>query len=78
MPCIHPLDAAHARILRQARVQLAVAHVHARDVRRAVLEQAVGKAARGLAHIQAAQAAHIQRAGRQRARARRHAAISWR
>ena len=53
--------AVDARIVAQPRVQLAVADVDADDVRGAVLQQAVGEAAGGLADVEAAPAARRRR-----------------
>jgi hypothetical protein len=48
-------------------VELVVAHIHADDLRRACAQQAVGEAARALAHVEATQAGDGQSRGRQRA-----------
>ena len=58
--CIHALDADHALVAAQAVVQLAVADIDAHDLQSALLQQAVGEAAGGLADVEAAQAAHVQ------------------
>ena len=44
----------------QLGMQLPLPHIQARDMRRAMLQQAIGKATGGLANIQTAQARHIQ------------------
>jgi hypothetical protein len=46
--CVQAFDAHHARVIAQALVQLAVAHVHANDLGGTVLQQAVGEAAGAL------------------------------
>ena len=43
-----------------------MAYIHAYDLGSAVLQQAIGKAAGGLTHIQAAQTCHVQPCGFQR------------
>ena len=55
-PCVQAFHAHHARVIAQALVQLAVAHVHANDLGGTVLQQTVGEAAGALPHIEAAQA----------------------
>lgn len=47
-------------------MQLAVTHIHADHLRRAVLQQAVGEPARALPHVEAAQPRHRQAGGPQR------------
>ena len=42
-----------------------MAHVHTDDLRRALLQQAIGKAAGALPHVQAAQPGHGQPRGQQ-------------
>ena len=66
MPGVDAFDAAHPRIEGQPGMQLAVAHVHPGDAGRAMLQQAVGKAAGGLPHVQAAPALHGQPGSGQR------------
>ena len=63
---IHALHADHAQIAAQPVVQLAVTHIHADHLRRAVLQQAVGEPARALPHVEAAQPRHRQAGGPQR------------
>ncbi len=62
---VQALHTHHPRIAAQAFVQLALAHIHANDLRRTGLQQAVGKTAGALAHIQAAQAGDLQAGGGQ-------------
>ena len=57
---IHAFDADHARIVTHAGMKLAMAYVNPHNLRSTALQQAIGKAAGGLAHIQAAQSRHIQ------------------
>ena len=57
----------HALVAAQALVQLAVAHIHTHHLGGTGLQQAVGKAARALAYIQAAQALDGNACGSQRA-----------
>ena len=47
-------------------MQLALPHVHTHHPRCTVLQQAVGEAAGGLAHVQAARAGHVKPRGGQR------------
>ena len=56
----------HAGVLRHARVQLALAHIHTQHAGGTVLQQHVGKAASALAHVQAAPATGVDTAGAQR------------
>ena len=53
---IDALEDRHARVVAETRMKLAVADVERDHMRRAVLEQAVGEAARGRADVEAAQA----------------------
>ena len=61
------LDRRHPLVFAQARMQLAVAHVDADDVRRTVLQQAIGEAAGRLAHVEAVLARRVDAGGTQRA-----------
>ncbi len=58
---IDVLHAEHARVGAQLRVELGAAHIHAGHKGGAVLQQAVGEPAGGLAHVQAVHARHVQR-----------------
>ena len=57
---IDAFHAQHARVGAQLRMQLGAAHIHAHHRHRAMLQQAVGKTAGGLAHIQARKTGHVQ------------------
>ena len=57
---IDVLHAEHAGIGAQLRVELGAAHIHAAHKGRTILQQAIGKPAGGLAHVQAAHACHVQ------------------
>ena len=53
---VRPLDDSDARVVAEAGGDFAVGHVDGNDVRRAMLEQAIGEAAGGRANIEAAPA----------------------
>ena len=57
---IDPFHAQHATVFTDARMQLGATDVNPHHHARAVLQQAVGKAAGALAHVQAGQAVHGQ------------------
>ena len=64
---VQPFHANHASIGTQALMQLTMPHIHANDLGRILLQQAVGKTARALTHIQTAQARDFEAGGRQSA-----------